>query len=144
MDTFCSTARLASEWRQYATADRDPAFGWRPLRDLVAFHDPLHPEFSDELHEWHFRSGLDRYIWIFGMACALGLPYLERRLGPTDGSNAKALHKAACDFFVWGATVNSLNLMLVPLLCGHGLEASLASAGRSLAVSLSASFTLVT
>ena len=53
------------------------AFGWPPLRQLVAFHDPLHPEFEDELHEWHFRSGLDRYIWVFGMACAAGLPLLE-------------------------------------------------------------------
>ena len=75
------------------------AFGWRPLRDLVAFHDPLHPEFSDELHEWHFRSGLDRYIWIFGMACALGLPSLERRLGALaaldDGARRVAAHGAA-------------------------------------------------
>ena len=58
----------------------DVAFGWPPLRGLVAFHDPLHPEFEDELHEWHFRSGLDRYIWVFGMACAAGLPLLETLL----------------------------------------------------------------
>lgn len=47
-------------------------FGTLPLvRPLFAFHDPLHPEFTDEMHEFHFRSGLDRYIWIFGMVCAL-------------------------------------------------------------------------
>ena len=28
-----------------------------PLRFLLAFHDPLHPEFTDDLHEWFFRSG---------------------------------------------------------------------------------------
>ena len=47
-------------------------FGTLPgVRALFAFHDPLHPEFTDEMHEFHFRSGLDRYIWIFGMICAL-------------------------------------------------------------------------
>lgn len=46
-------------------------FGTLPVvRQLFAFHDPLHPEFTDEMHEWHFRSGLDRFIWIFGMVCA--------------------------------------------------------------------------
>eukprot|EP00438_Fugacium_kawagutii_P034689 Skav231160 [mRNA] locus=scaffold3252:187233:188813:- [translate_table: standard] len=47
-------------------------FGTLPgVRPLFAFHDPSHPEFTDEMHEFHFRSGLDRYIWIFGMICAL-------------------------------------------------------------------------
>jgi len=51
-------------------------FGTLPIvRPLFAFHDPLHPEFTDEMHEWHFRSGLDRFIWIFGMMFALTLPY---------------------------------------------------------------------
>ena len=60
------------------------AFGWQPLRFLLAFHDPLHPEFTDELHEWQFRSGLDRYVWVYGMALAAGLPYLEEALGRVD------------------------------------------------------------
>ncbi|KAJ1463334.1 Cas1p 10 TM acyl transferase domain-containing protein [Pelagophyceae sp. CCMP2097] len=51
------------------------AFGWWPLRPLVSFHDPLHPEFTDALHEWQFRSGLDRYIWVGGMAAAACLPF---------------------------------------------------------------------
>mmetsp|Transcript_111241 Transcript_111241/g.309802 ORF Transcript_111241/g.309802 Transcript_111241/m.309802 type:complete len:601 (-) Transcript_111241:179-1981(-) len=46
-------------------------FGTLPVvRPLMAFHDPLHPEFTDEMHEWHFRSGLDRFIWIVGMLFA--------------------------------------------------------------------------
>merc|ERR1712232_320459 len=48
-------------------------FGTLPvIRPLMAFHDPLHPKFT-EMHEWHFRSGLDRFIWLFGMAFALHL-----------------------------------------------------------------------
>merc|ERR1712048_1312961 len=47
-------------------------FGTLPaMRQMLAFHDPLHPEFADEMHEWHFRSGLDRFIWIIGMVAAL-------------------------------------------------------------------------
>ena len=50
-------------------------FGTVPgVRNLFEFHDPLHPEFNDALHEWHFRSGLDRFIWIFGMFLALHVP----------------------------------------------------------------------
>eukprot|EP00930_Biecheleria_cincta_P044591 TRINITY_DN3068_c0_g1_i1.p1 TRINITY_DN3068_c0_g1~~TRINITY_DN3068_c0_g1_i1.p1 ORF type:complete len:518 (-),score=80.27 TRINITY_DN3068_c0_g1_i1:190-1743(-) len=53
-------------------------FGTVPgVRQLFSFHDPLHPEFKDELHEWHFRSGLDRFIWIVGMVFALHLPEAE-------------------------------------------------------------------
>ncbi|CAK0862092.1 unnamed protein product [Prorocentrum cordatum] len=44
---------------------------------LFAFHDPVHPEYADDLHEWHFRSGLDRFIWIYGMVCAVFFPEYE-------------------------------------------------------------------
>ena len=70
------------------------AFGWRPLRDLVAFHDPLHPEFADELHEWHFRSGLDRYVWVFGMACAAAYPFAERAFKALEETAASATRAA--------------------------------------------------
>merc|ERR1712217_398606 len=54
----------------------DGIFGTLPLvRPLFAFHDPLHPEFTDEMHEWHFRSGLDRFIWIVGMIYAMHFVY---------------------------------------------------------------------
>merc|ERR1719488_65432 len=69
------------------------AFGWQPMRALVAFHDPLHPEFTDELHEWRFRSGLDRYVWVFGMACAALFPVLSKALarGAIRGAVVAAL-----------------------------------------------------
>ena len=51
-----------------------------PLRPLLAFHDPLHPEFTDELHEWFFRSGLDHLVWVFGMLCAFSFPYADAAL----------------------------------------------------------------
>lgn len=35
-----------------------------PFTWLFAFHDPLHPEFTDALHEWFFRSGLDHIVWV--------------------------------------------------------------------------------
>lgn len=50
-------------------------FAFWPLKPLLAFHDPLHD--FPEMHEWHFRSGLDRYVWIWGMACASALPFVE-------------------------------------------------------------------
>ena len=60
-------------------------FGTLPVVDpLFSFTDPLHPEFTDKLHEWHFRSGLDRYVWIFGMACALVHAPCARALARLD------------------------------------------------------------
>ena len=60
-------------------------FGTLPVVDpLFSFTDPLHPEFTDKLHEWHFRSGLDRYVWIFGMACALAHAPCARALAKLD------------------------------------------------------------
>jgi hypothetical protein len=55
----------------------------RPFTFLLEFHDPLHPKF-DELHEWQFRTGLDHYIWVFGMFCAFTHPALSRFLHSLD------------------------------------------------------------
>ena len=51
---------------------------------LFAFHDPLHPEFADPLHEWYFRSHLDHLVWIFGMLCAFSFPWCDDKLRRID------------------------------------------------------------
>jgi hypothetical protein len=57
-----------------------------PFEWLVGYNDPRHPE-VDPLHEWQFRSGLDRYIWIWGMICAYMHPAFERALNWLDSIN---------------------------------------------------------
>jgi hypothetical protein len=49
----------------------------------VGYVDPRNPE-QDPLHEWFFRSGLDRFVWIYGMACAYCHPACERMLQRLD------------------------------------------------------------
>eukprot|EP00435_Cladocopium_sp_Y103_P020417 s890_g5.t1 len=81
-------------------------FGTLPVvRPLFAFHDPLHPEFKDEMHEFHFRSGLDRYIWIFGMICALHYNHFAALLQLNVSSCARRL-------------AIQVTLVLVALACG--------------------------
>jgi len=104
---ICAT--LACVWLLY---DVDwvfrHAFGWPGMRQLVAFHDPLHPEFKDELHEWHFRSGLDRYVWVFGMACAAGMPWLEAAYAKVDAIRETAPKGAA-----FAAALGAVGVVLV-------------------------------
>lgn len=52
---------------------------FRPFTFLFAYTDPKKPS-MEPLHEWFFRSGLDRYVWIYGMACAFFHPRYEMAL----------------------------------------------------------------
>ena len=68
-----------------------------PSTFLLGFHDPLHPEFTDALHEWFFRSGLDHLVWIFGMLCAFLFPWFDRQLQQLEElpSARQTMYKAA-------------------------------------------------
>ncbi|GAB4842977.1 Protein REDUCED WALL ACETYLATION 2 [Ancistrocladus abbreviatus] len=52
---------------------------WSPFSFFLGYTD-LDPSKLKHpvLHEWHFRSGLDRYIWIVGMMYAYFHPTVER------------------------------------------------------------------
>ncbi|KAF8072744.1 RWA3 [Scenedesmus sp. PABB004] len=58
---------------------------WGPLDWLVGYTDPRKGANQDRLHEWYFRSGLDRYVWIWGMVCAYLHPAASRALAAVDG-----------------------------------------------------------
>lgn len=74
---------------------------WSPFAWLVGYVDPRKPS-DDVLYEWHFRSGLDRFIWIYGMLCAHIHPYVAAMFTWIDNSPAirkysmRALITAIC------------------------------------------------
>lgn len=56
---------------------------WQPLDWLVGYTDPRKGA-QDRLHEWYFRSGLDRYVWIWGMVCAYIHPHCTKLLNKIE------------------------------------------------------------
>eukprot|EP01065_Artemidia_motanka_P040648 TRINITY_DN5129_c0_g1_i1.p1 TRINITY_DN5129_c0_g1~~TRINITY_DN5129_c0_g1_i1.p1 ORF type:complete len:560 (+),score=177.08 TRINITY_DN5129_c0_g1_i1:67-1746(+) len=60
---------------------------WSPLFPLIQYVNPRAAPGTpgaDPQHEWYFRAGLDRYVWMFGMLCANCHPMSSRFLEWVD------------------------------------------------------------
>eukprot|EP01063_Lacrimia_lanifica_P009157 TRINITY_DN16191_c0_g1_i2.p1 TRINITY_DN16191_c0_g1~~TRINITY_DN16191_c0_g1_i2.p1 ORF type:complete len:550 (+),score=178.20 TRINITY_DN16191_c0_g1_i2:61-1710(+) len=57
---------------------------WSPTSALMGFTPPNAKPDHKPMHEWYFRAGLDRYVYVFGMLCANLHPRTEQMLHAID------------------------------------------------------------
>ncbi|XP_023000207.1 protein REDUCED WALL ACETYLATION 2-like [Cucurbita maxima] len=63
---------------------------WEPFTFILGYKDPNRlAEQLPPLYEWHFRTGLDRYIWILGMLYAFYYPTAEEWIEKLDEAKLK-------------------------------------------------------
>ena len=88
----------------YALWEVPGVFGvvFKPFEFLLKYTDPTKPD-VDPMHEWFFRSGLDRYVWIYGMVCAYAHPRYEAFLKWVDEKPQTA--RVAIQSLMAGATL---------------------------------------
>lgn len=92
------TALVAACWSSKPVFDAL----WSPVYWLVKYDNPHAKPGSpgaDPMHEWWFRSSLDRYIWIFGMFCAFIHPrvdkFLKAYIDPAEKAGALSVSTGA-------------------------------------------------
>ncbi|KAL2930799.1 Protein REDUCED WALL ACETYLATION 3 [Bienertia sinuspersici] len=64
---------------------------WSPFMFFLGYTDPAKPDLP-RIHEWHFRSGLDRYVWIIGMIYAYYHPTVEKYLEKLEEAEPRRRH----------------------------------------------------
>ncbi|KNA04728.1 hypothetical protein SOVF_197000 [Spinacia oleracea] len=80
---------------------------WSPFMFFLGYTDPAKPDVP-RVHEWHFRSGLDRYVWIIGMIYAYYHPTVEKYLEKLEESEPKRRHAIKTGIVAGAVTVGYL------------------------------------